>query len=330
MCFSGSHELADPLHNAVLVGPAARLAPELELLGEIGRGLSGERRIAGADPLAAGSVAQGAGRQAAGRVPLVVQHVAFRHLTSRRRERHSRVVGGHHKPFRPAELPGDPGHLRVMAPPVDVGFHLPNHIAYVAAGQPRSAGTVAAPVETVAGEAGVVRTRPRSAQRDEVAVRGEALDRGRCRIATRQQGGRGGNGKGAGGHVYSSTDRPAFRFRWLFACCALAACKPPPEQDHFVGAADPQAGLAAIERAGCGSCHTIPGLYWPKGQAGPDLHGLDRRTLIAGQLPNRPDVLAAFVRNAPALVSQTGMPAMPVSEAEARDIAAYLYQQDAS
>lgn len=94
--------------------------------------------------------------------------------------------------------------------------------------------------------------------------------------------------------------------------------------------ADPQAGLAAIQRAGCGSCHTIPGLYWPKGDAGPHLGGLAKRGLIGGRLPNRPDMLAAFIRNAPAMVPQSGMPAMPVSEAEARDIAAYLYEQEAS
>ena len=47
--------------------------------------------------------------------------------------------------------------------------------------------------------------------------------------------------------------------------------------------------------------------------------------MIAGRLPNRPDVLAHFVRRAPELVPGTTMPAMPLSEKEARDVAAYLY-----
>ena len=51
--------------------------------------------------------------------------------------------------------------------------------------------------------------------------------------------------------------------------------------------------------------------------------------MIAGRLPNRPDVLSAYIRNAPALVPNSAMPAMPVSEAESRDIAAYLYEQGA-
>lgn len=91
--------------------------------------------------------------------------------------------------------------------------------------------------------------------------------------------------------------------------------------------ADPQNGLRAIERVGCGSCHTIPGVRWPQGKVGPSLEGLVDRGMIAGKLPNRPDVLAAYIRNAPALVPGSGMPAMPVSAAEARDMAAYLYEE---
>ena len=81
-----------------------------------------------------------------------------------------------------------------------------------------------------------------------------------------------------------------------------------------------------MERVGCGSCHVIPGIGWPKGKVGPALDGLGRQGLIAGKLPNEPDVLAAYIRNAPGLVPGSAMPAMPVSEQEAQDIAAYLYQ----
>jgi len=108
---------------------------------------------------------------------------------------------------------------------------------------------------------------------------------------------------------------------------ALAACKPTPEQRQFTATADAARGKAAIERVGCGSCHTIPGVRWPQGKAGPSLEGLSDRALIAGKLPNSPDTLAAYIRNAPALVPGSGMPPMPVSQAEAGDIAAYLYEQ---
>ena len=95
----------------------------------------------------------------------------------------------------------------------------------------------------------------------------------------------------------------------------------------MVAQADPDRGRLAMERVGCGACHVIPGV-WPQGEVGPRLGTFARRSLIAGRLPNRPDLLAAFVRDAPALVPGSAMPAMPLSEAEARDAAAYLYALD--
>lgn len=89
--------------------------------------------------------------------------------------------------------------------------------------------------------------------------------------------------------------------------------------------ASAERGKEAIERAGCAACHRIPGRRWPKGAVGPSLEGFANQGLIAGRVPNRPDLLAAFIRNAPAVLPGTTMPAMPLSEEEARDVAAYLY-----
>ena len=105
-----------------------------------------------------------------------------------------------------------------------------------------------------------------------------------------------------------------------------AACKPPPEDGQFMPLASADRGRAVIDRVGCASCHTIAGIAWPRGGAGPVLDDFAGRGLIAGRLPNRPEILAAYVRNAPALVPGSVMPAMPVSERESRDIAAFLYQ----
>ena len=58
-----------------------------------------------------------------------------------------------------------------------------------------------------------------------------------------------------------------------------------------------------------------------------------RRGFIAGQLPNKPGVMVAFLQNPPALVATTGMPNVGLSLEEAEHIAAYLYtleQPDAS
>jgi cytochrome c2 len=105
----------------------------------------------------------------------------------------------------------------------------------------------------------------------------------------------------------------------------VGACKPPPDERNEMPEASPVQGLAVMKRVGCASCHTVPGLRWPEGQVGPTLHRFAERNLISGQLPNRPDVLAAYVRNAPAILPGTTMPAMPISQGEARDVAAYLY-----
>lgn len=105
----------------------------------------------------------------------------------------------------------------------------------------------------------------------------------------------------------------------------LGACKPPPDTRQHMPGTDPARGLEVITRVGCGSCHAISGLRFPKGKTGPSLEGFGGQALIAGALPNRPDVLAAFVRNAPALLPGTTMPAMPMTEEESRHAAAYLY-----
>lgn len=124
---------------------------------------------------------------------------------------------------------------------------------------------------------------------------------------------------------------PARTVAWtpVLGCVALvAACKPPPESRYVPDAKAVERGRVAINRVGCGACHEIPGIAWPKGRAGPSLVGFDDVGVIAGSLPNTPSTLAAFVRNAPAGKPGSTMPPMPLTEAEARDVAAYLLAHD--
>lgn len=115
-------------------------------------------------------------------------------------------------------------------------------------------------------------------------------------------------------------------------CFALAlsgsACKNPVETRIEPDREAKARGLAAIERAGCGACHEIPGVDWPRGRLGPSLEGFDDVGVIAGALPNRPATLAAFIRNPRSVKPGSTMPAMPLSEQEAQDIASYLYGAD--
>jgi len=96
-------------------------------------------------------------------------------------------------------------------------------------------------------------------------------------------------------------------------------------EPHPMPASSPEAGLETIRAVGCAACHVIPGVEWPKGRTGPSLEGFAAQPLIAGSLSNDPDTLTAFVRNAPAVSPDSAMPAMPLSEPQARDVAAYLY-----
>ena len=104
-----------------------------------------------------------------------------------------------------------------------------------------------------------------------------------------------------------------------------AACADKGGGPREIAGADPARGLEAAQRVGCAACHQSPGIEWPKGGAGPSLEGFGRSPLIAGRFPNQPAELARWVRDAPSMAPETGMPAMPVTEAEARDIAAWLY-----
>jgi cytochrome c len=88
---------------------------------------------------------------------------------------------------------------------------------------------------------------------------------------------------------------------------------------------DPERGRAAIRSYGCPVCHSIPGVRGPRGQVGPPLDTIGGRSYLAGQLPNTPENMIRWIRDPQAVERGTAMPDLGVGEAEARDIAAYLY-----
>lgn len=93
----------------------------------------------------------------------------------------------------------------------------------------------------------------------------------------------------------------------------------------MVAGGDAHRGVAVIERYGCGSCHTIPGVRSAKGLVGPPLLWWSRRTFIAGELPNTPENLVHWIRAPQSVEAHTAMPTLGLSEQQARDVAAYLY-----
>ncbi len=87
---------------------------------------------------------------------------------------------------------------------------------------------------------------------------------------------------------------------------------------------DVDLGRQAIEDSGCGSCHRIPGVPGADGLVGPPLDAMGRRTFIAGQLANTPENMVRWLRDPQAVEPGTAMPDLGLTEAQARDITAYL------
>lgn len=110
------------------------------------------------------------------------------------------------------------------------------------------------------------------------------------------------------------------------AALALCACGGSDVPAHLeIDGADAERGREAMGRYGCGTCHRIPGVPGARGLVGPPLTDFGQRSLIAGQLPNRPAILIDWIVDPPALVPATGMPHIGVTMADAKDMAAYLY-----
>ncbi|MBK6007319.1 c-type cytochrome [Ramlibacter ginsenosidimutans] len=88
---------------------------------------------------------------------------------------------------------------------------------------------------------------------------------------------------------------------------------------------DPQRGQALISRMGCAGCHTIPGIAGADGNVGPPLTRIGDRIFIAGVLRNTPENMVHWVQHPQSVVPGNAMPEMGITEAQARDIASYLY-----
>jgi mono/diheme cytochrome c family protein len=109
------------------------------------------------------------------------------------------------------------------------------------------------------------------------------------------------------------------------ALLGLQGCSGPTGYEPGVANANPEAGKEIIAALECGACHVIPGVRGAWGRVGPPLADFKKNVYVAGRYPNTPEVLIRFVRDAPAMSPNTAMPAIEMTETQARDIAAYLY-----
>ena len=106
---------------------------------------------------------------------------------------------------------------------------------------------------------------------------------------------------------------------------AASACSDPAMQHLNAEAAN---GRLLLRQFGCGECHTIPGVADARGNVGPPLTHVARRTYLAGRVPNRRETMAQWIRDPRRFDPMTRMPDLQVSEAHALDMAAYLFTLD--
>jgi cytochrome c len=106
----------------------------------------------------------------------------------------------------------------------------------------------------------------------------------------------------------------------------LTACRDVGAVVKVVPGGDPAQGERLIGAYGCGSCHTIPGIYDADTYVGPPLTAYSKRHYIAGNLPNTADNLIRWLQDPQAVEPGTAMPDLNINENDARHIAAYLYK----
>jgi len=113
----------------------------------------------------------------------------------------------------------------------------------------------------------------------------------------------------------------------LALAALLAGCERKlPEVDPLSGGS-PRAGKALIERYGCAACHRIEGIAGTQSKVGPSLKEIRSSAYVAGVMPNSAGNLVKWIMDPREVDPRTAMPDLGVTEAEARDIAAYLYNQ---
>ncbi|MDW7772631.1 MAG: c-type cytochrome [Desulfobulbaceae bacterium] len=91
---------------------------------------------------------------------------------------------------------------------------------------------------------------------------------------------------------------------------------------------NPEQGRAAIVRHGCSACHVIAGIGKASGRVGPKLLEIEQQVYLGGVVVNTPDGMIQWIMYPRSFSPETAMPDLGVPESEARDITAYLYEND--
>jgi len=86
-----------------------------------------------------------------------------------------------------------------------------------------------------------------------------------------------------------------------------------------------QQGCQAIIQYGCGGCHELDSVRKATGRVGPKLTDIREQVYIAGVLANQPDNMVRWLMDPKDAAPRTAMPDLDVTEQDARNMAACLY-----
>ena len=115
----------------------------------------------------------------------------------------------------------------------------------------------------------------------------------------------------------------------LAECATIAGCNSARDAEAREAIAmtdgDPARGRGMMRSYGCETCHVIPSIEGAEARVGPPLAGIATRSYIGGALTNTPANMLRWLRDPPSVDSQTAMPNVGVTAADARHLAAYLY-----
>jgi cytochrome c2 len=90
-------------------------------------------------------------------------------------------------------------------------------------------------------------------------------------------------------------------------------------------AGNSERGRQLIAQYACNVCHVVPGTQGPQGRLGPSLAGVASRPAISnGTVRNTPENLRQFITNPSSFNPQSSMPPIPLPDADAQDITAFL------
>lgn len=109
----------------------------------------------------------------------------------------------------------------------------------------------------------------------------------------------------------------------LFAVLLVAACGRTGAQEPAAGGNRARGKELAV-RYGCATCHDIPNAP-TVGKVGPPLGTVAQRAYLAGRLPNTPANMMHWIRFPRKVDPETLMPDLGVSERDAADLTAFLY-----